>query len=646
MTGTSSNSIGSPELPEAAPSSWQMLLALCGAGAVLGILSIPPLLSKAAASLSSLDPSWQESLGVALLDHLQFGSQYLWTYGPLGFLHDSFTYPSVALTDFAAAANVVAHIVYVVAFLLFADFLRRTKRVGRVEGSILLIASGLAAYWSSTAFDVGDILVMWSLLSTAICLYHPNSRRVPYLAGLIGSLLALASLYKASFLWAAILQLLLLALVFRLSKPSLQRGIAPAWVAFTALFVVLWIATGQHLANIGSFIIGSWQLSIGYSSNMSVGIDWKLSVALGLLGILGLLTPLVSIRWKQPLSPQTSIVLLILPFLYVTWSDAVVRMEGGGLADPKATGLFLTLVAIGCLVALMGPRLLSWSAVAPGVVAALCAVIMVGELGPLLGQPWILTTIAASNAPNAAVPWYETIPPKDISLLRGYTVDAVPWDVDLVIDHHLKWDPLPVPQTYAAYTSYLDHLEALQSNSSHGAERVVASFTEIDSRYEIWDPPLLWQSLLERYSCEASTGISAILRRGSAMPGPVHHIDRVETTFGKWLSVPITKYRFELASIDVPSSWEGAAIGIALRQAAVMVQFRLSNGRTLRPFRFQATDALDGEYISKYIKGPRALCDVMSDRANAVPSIVSMRFLTHHTSQWSHEISVTFMGRT
>ncbi|MGC1185404.1 MAG: glycosyltransferase family 87 protein [Candidatus Dormiibacterota bacterium] len=616
-------------------------------------MTVPQLLSPAPSSLTNLDPSWQESLGVAILDHLQFGPQYLWTYGPLGFLHDSFVYPSETLTNATAAVNILERVVYVVTFLFFGDFIRRANRVGRGGDVVLLIATALVAYLSATTFDFGDIAVMLSLFAAAACLCRPAQRTAPYLAAGSGALLGLAALYKADLIWAGMAQLLLMSVVFLLGGQRLRAAVAPAWIAMAGMFAVGWVATGQHLANIGSFIVGSWEISAGYSANMSIGNDWHRPVVVGAVAILALASPLALARWRgrwRP-SPQISGVVLAGPFLVVSWKEAVVRMEGRGLADPRAVSLYLTVVAVAWFVLLLSHPLFSWRTVGPALATVVCAAITLGGVWPFGAEPWVIAQVLPHSGPSrssigASTPAYDTIPAEAIALLRGHTATAIPWDVDLIVDHHLRWDPLPVPQTYAAYTSYLDHLESAQLNSRRGAQRVVTSFLDIDGRYEVWDPPLLWQSLLTRYSCEATTGISAVLRKTSRKAGADHLIQKTGTAFGRWVAVPRTKYPVELVRLSVNSSLEGQTLGLVLRQAPVLVEFRLSNGLVTPPLRFEASDALDGEYVSHYLTRPGALCDVLSGHGGRLPSIVDMKFSSTHASEWKSGIGVQFVGRS
>jgi hypothetical protein len=125
------------------------------AGLVVGGFSLQPLFQHTSPGIYDIEPSWQLSLGAALAQHLQFGTQYLFTYGPLGFLQYPLVYPAAVLTYAAACVNVLFHLVYPVALLLFANRVRRSTKMSSVQGSALLVATVAVAPWTDVAADMG-----------------------------------------------------------------------------------------------------------------------------------------------------------------------------------------------------------------------------------------------------------------------------------------------------------------------------------------------------------------------------------------------------------------------------------------------------------------------------------------------------------
>jgi hypothetical protein len=613
-------------------------------GALIGVLGVEPLFEHSPPSIFNLDLSWQLSLGAALAQHLQFGPQYIFTYGPLGFLHVSMAYPTALLTDTAAVVTVLFHVAYAVAMLLFANLVRRGLNLGRTAGVAILLATGLVAYWTGFAADLGSIAEFLSLLAFAACLLRPAARVVPALAVGAGILLAFGALFTADQLAVGLGELAILTVVSWWTPGRPIRVPLLAWLAFVSAYLILWLAAGQHLSNLPSFWLGSWELAAGYSAAMALGTQWQSVAEIAALAILGIAIPVLLHRWQGwQVSAQEAVIALTLPWLYVSWKDGLVRIDG--FDNLRALALLSALLAVAWLVALVSSRTRPYLALGPIAASALCVIVIIVVFGPLISTPWILTQLPpprAAGAVRQTPPAY--IPQRLVSELRGHTVNVLPWDISLVVDNHLRWDPLPEPQTYAAYTQYLDHLDATQLASTSGASRLVVSLLDIDDRYVLWDPPAVWETVLSRYDCLATTGISAILARRPAVIGSDQPLARASTTFGRWLSVPATPLPYEFARVHIANSLEGVVFGLALRQTAVFVNLRLSNGHKVGPIRLVVNTARDGLYLSHFTTTARQLCGVLSGTANRVPRIVAIQFTTDHPTQWARSISVSFVG--
>jgi hypothetical protein len=78
--------------------------------------------------------------------------------------------------------------------------------------------------------------------------------------------------------------------------------------------------------------------------------------------------------------------------------------------------------------------------------------------------------------------------PRLRSRLQGKTVDVIPWEVSLVEANQLKWHPAPIFQAYSAYTRWLDH-KNLRSYQTDPPDRILYSFNAIDGRYPYFEQP-------------------------------------------------------------------------------------------------------------------------------------------------------------
>ena len=620
---------------------WLWLVACAVFALAIGALMIAPLRLIASPAVGNLDPSWQLAMGAALADHLRFGPQYLFTYGPLGFMHESLQYPTALLTDLAITATVASPIAYVLTFLLFAEAVRRIKGRSGAQAALIFLGAILAAYWSGAIAGPGTRAVIISLAALAICWLAPRGRWVPWLAAAAGVCLAFAALYKVDFQFVAAGELALFTGLALGTREGPRRAPVWAWAAAAGGYLAIWLLAGQRLTDLPSFWTGSWQISAGYSAAMSVAAHWKTLAAAALVAMVGIGLPLLVEPWRsRRLSTQAATVIISLPWLYVNWKDGMVRQGGLAGDNVRVLALFAGILAVAWLVLVASPRLFSWRTVTPLVGALVCVGVSVYGFGWTEGPIWILTVLQPQ--PVTAVRPVGMVPSSITAALRGQTVTALPWDDAYVIESHLRWDTLPEPQSYSAYTPYLDHLDANQLASPQGAQRLVVTLEDIDARYLFWDPPTVWDTVISRYTCGPTFQNSVVLVRRPPVVGAPTAVGSASGRMGSWIPVPRTGAAYEFASLQIGSSLEGHVLNLALRQTAVMAMLRLSNGKVVGPMRVIAATAGDGLYVSHYLGSTGALCRVLAGRAAAVPAITAIRLLSSHPSEWDPTVTVRF----
>lgn len=623
-----------PRAPALGPVGWRRLLAFSLLAGLVAFMSVRALMQAAPPSITDLDLSWQLSLGVALAHHLQFGKAYLFTYGPLGFLHVSMAYPSHLLAAIAAVMAVLMLVLYALALLLFADRVGRRRVLGRPGQLGLLAAATGVALLTAIAANLGTVVEVLALVCLLTGLTASTRRLEASMATLGGLCLAFGALFKTDLLAVALAELLILVLATPLLSIRRWRAAAFAITGFLVSYLLLWIACGQNPVELPAFWLGSWELSLGYSSAMALASDWTTVAALTLLAMaLGLTPILLRSRWRQPVTVQEVAIVISVPFMFVSWKDALVRIDGP--YDGRALALFGVVLGVGWLVTLASPKARPSLAAGPAVACVLAAAFMVNILLATSYRPWAVRLLEPHPpAPTTLLPSQDEIPTALTRQLRGYTVNDLPWSVAYVVDNHLTWDPLPEPQTYSAYTPYLDRIDAAQINSSGAAQRLVVSLIDIDARYLFWDPPLVWDAVLSRYRCIATSDISAVL----ALRPPTTARERLTGVerghFGQWLALPASAARSEFVDLAVSSSLEGQAASFVLRQSPLYATLRLSNGTTVGPVRIIAATANDGLYISHFITTPAQLCQVLGGRAGGVPAVTAIELTSAHPSQW------------
>lgn len=284
------------------------------------------------AAAAELDPSWQQSLGRALHEELRFGSQILFTYGPLGWFVESPFDPALFWTK---------ALVFEIGFkLLVAGFVVAAGLAipGTLERTLWFAASCLLVMGNDAwAFVAILAVAAWS------CARVERSAFGELLGALVLGVLALS---KFTYLLYAVLAVLAIA-----GWRWRARGPTAAWRApllFLAVVVGLWAFVGQSLLDLPRYLWTSLAIARGYSSAMSFpGTPETLQLALLSLGVV-LVGALASLP-RDPLATAAPFfAALVLAGGFLAFKAGFVRSFGNAVTTygfAAAAPLLLTAVA-------------------------------------------------------------------------------------------------------------------------------------------------------------------------------------------------------------------------------------------------------------------------------------------------------------
>jgi hypothetical protein len=145
---------------------------------------------------------------------------------------------------------------------------------------------------------------------------------------------------------------------------------------------------------------------------------------------------------------------------------------------------------------------------------------------------WPLTwRVLTSNTSQAAVLQEARVedqaaydlPRAMVAATHGRTVSVDPWEVSMVWAYSMRWQPMPVFQSYAAYTAELDQLNAdaaRRAGSDHMIirETTVATkdlVTSNDGRNPMWESPRYSLTVICNYSLVTSDKSWMLLRKSA-----------------------------------------------------------------------------------------------------------------------------------
>jgi len=492
------------------------------------------------------DASWVAGLYMALAQVLQFGTEFVFTYGPLGFLEQPVLYDG----GLWIVAILYRGLIYVGLAIALVWSARR---------SMPLILAAAALY---ALLVVGYLEGSVVLLAFVLCVAGLSDRPpagAPYSLAVFGGVLGAVELLAKLNFGLAIVVMFAIAMVgvceWRRALPLF------AGVLFVAL-LVLWLATGQSLAHVPEFVANSAEVLSGYSRDMGVNVSevgWQRPLAVVAIGLLVAAATVSSIG--EPRRRGAAVILLTATFSYLTFKQSFVRQGLGNASDffPMMFGAALALAwrlptRIGPL-----PRLPAVVLLAPLATFAIIALptpslwasLEPGDHVDALRQD--LRSLASSAERDRlqeegrhSLTLSYRIDRPTLALLRGRRIDVEPWEIGAAWAYDLRWQPLPVIQGYQAYTPALD---ALNARTLAGHDRPTAILRQntlafpgfdpsIDNRELSWDPPETARAMLCNYSAVRTTPRWQVLFPIRNRCGKARIIARTSANTGETIRVP------------------------------------------------------------------------------------------------------------
>jgi hypothetical protein len=473
---------------------------------------------------------------MAVRHHMHFGTQVVFTYGPLGFLK----VPGLWYDGLAWVAFVYSAVLFVALAIALTAAARRLAHP--VIAAVLAFVVLAAAPGIEVAVAVAAV----------VCLIALSPDPPPWIwpvitigGALLGAIETLA-LPRSGLVILAISALTLLTVGTR----RWLRLAAFAAIAAAAL-VVLWVASGQSASNAGAYARGSFQIISGYSEAM--GSQPGHSFYLPSIVLVAVALPVVGVLLVGEGRRRAVAALLTLLVAFVLFKEAAVRQDLGHRQILLGTGaaLFLAFAA-------GGRRRLGWL----GVLAALALALAMPrsplqslDLNPVSHARSLGDEVSALASPGRTefvtrigLLLQYRLPTSTLKLLRGHTVAIDPWENTVAWLYGLHWDPLPVLQDYSAYTTQLDELDAAALRSPGAPERILRENTllvdpthlpaGLDNRLPAWDPPARALALLCHYRPLQTGARWEVLGRTTNRCGAPHLIARLAAANGKPVTLP------------------------------------------------------------------------------------------------------------
>jgi glycosyltransferase involved in cell wall biosynthesis len=532
---------------------------------------------------SELDASWQQALVYAHQQGWRAGVDYVFTFGPLGYLLTWVFDPG----SFAARAAWDAGITAVLSGL--AVYLLRTVRPLWAGLVALLFFTVLAPLRIGAIPDCKYVLVVAGLAVGLLDRRRPN---LPLTAAALGLFAALA-LTKFTFLMhTAVLGGLVLAHVAH-TRGGRPAALLAGWSV--AAFGLLWVGAGQSMVDLPTFLRRSLDQSNGYAEAMHLNGAWD-EVFAAVAGAL-LLTVAAGLRTSGPKLHRLLVTAAVGWVLFVFFKGCFVRHEPG-----RVESFFWLLGALSFLI---------WPAVRLGHGQRRTALALLGVTAAL-GLYGSATRIDRWRVPSEWAEWVRRNADGLIHPSAGYaaseaqsqaareradlpgvravvgdrSIDMVTIRPGLLIANGLNWTPRPVFQSYSAHTAELQRLNRDFFRGPTAPDFVLFRGETIDGRLPTQDDGPTLLELLRRYEPRtAERGYLLLERRAQSGPDPLG--DRLlerSVRFGEEIDLAALGPGPKAVSFRIDPSPLGRAKAFLYRPPTVYLRVRLTGGevRTYR----------------------------------------------------------------
>jgi glycosyltransferase involved in cell wall biosynthesis len=528
-----------------------------------------------------LEGSWQYSLGYAARHHWRAGVDYVYTYGPLGFLttvvYDPGLYPLRVGWEVGFTAVLAA----------VAVGLLRGVRPWPARLIPALLLTVLAVVLPSQ--DARCLFIMAGL--TAALLY--SARPSLLLAGAALSLLAAFALTKFTMLIAGAgvgAAILVHVAATRGLRPAAQLA---AWGL--SMFALLWVASGQALPDLPAFLRASLDQSNGYSEAMSMdGPKWQVWAALVGAGLVALAAGLrvpPGASWPARVLPAAAIGWL----LFILFKGSFVRHH-----YVRAAFFFW---AVALLPYLFWPTAAMIGRRRNALRATITAAVVLGLCGALTRpDPWYMPATLAETVrqkaraltnPRAEAARLEQLRakaraqvdlPETRAAVGAATVDEVTHQPSVVMLNELNYAPRPSLQSFAAMSPTLQRRDRDYFCSPAAPEFILFADFTIDERLPTMDDGPAFLEIIRRYEPrETEKGMLLLRRRTDPGPDPVGPVLwEGDLRFGEPLDLAALGPGPKAISFGIEDSLLGRLRRFAFKPPMVGLDITFATGETVR----------------------------------------------------------------
>ncbi|AWH20237.1 hypothetical protein [Stenotrophomonas sp. ZAC14D2_NAIMI4_6] len=565
-----------------------------GASVVAGLLLVL-LLTPFASPMPSagLDGSWSFAMNVATAEHLRFGKDIIFTFGPWASVYTNVYHPGIDSLMIGGSLLIAV----AMSGGLFAVALPQRRFL------LLLFPLVVGLIWLpyGSGWRDATLMLLPLLLPLAVARGIETGRQHIGILCLLAAAISILPLVKGSFSLLAAGSSLVAVLMCWRTSPRLAIAIV---VTEVVVMHAAWLIAGQTLMDLPGYFIAQAPIVSGYTNGMSASGDPKLTSLILFLATAVLLVGIsafgnVRRRWYAPI--------LFGLYLFVTFKAGFVRGDQAH-AMIASTGLLL----LGLLLCI-APGSERGRGIAALAVGALGSVLIVFSYS--IPDPAVALANLGDAVKMPAKGLWQRLSDREsldrsfehrIAELRAQSpfssqtgeVDLYSYDLTLVLAAEgLKWKPRPILQSYTAYTPSLIRTNADHLRSNPPAQ-IYFNADTIDRRYPALEDGASWLDLLGSFRAQRVDSGYAVLgrRAGPATPLQPQPAKEIEVPLGQEIAVPGSQGPV-WAKLDIQQTLLGKLHGALYKSPQLVLSVRYDTGE-VATFRMIAGMASTGFLLS------------------------------------------------
>jgi hypothetical protein len=471
------------------------------------------------------EQSWRAVLDYAHRHELQFGTDLVWTYGPLGFL---------TIPDFSPhLAGLRMMTSLILSFVVSLGVSLVAWRLAFLWRCLLLVTF---VAWSFPTPLGTDVMLQTGLLCWGIlCLAESGPGLWIYALTLV-LLAVFATMTKLSSLPAAGLCLAVIACDFAVrGRRALGMSIV---LGFAAGVLILWIALDQSLSRLPAFLARAWTISRDYDLDMgnkpNAGVLWRGVLTVLCASAIVIFRSLTAFanggtvsQWRRGL-----LLLWSCALLFLIWKHGFVNVDLWHVSAFLAVVPMLAL-AFGALPA-KNPAAGRWGR---AMALACCCYVFANPVIGLVSHLDFLSLgslrLGAQHVHRLLRPteyWRQMSQEEQVALRRAElprfrrmigaaTVDVFGYNQSFALYNRLNYRPRPVFQSGVAHSPPLMRLnERFYLSSAAAPDYVLFRLTTEYSKFPPLEDALVLRLLLQNYEPVEAEGPFLLLKFKSSAP--------------------------------------------------------------------------------------------------------------------------------